>query len=828
MSVGIIDRIIINNEQNTDLQFKQLTGEEKLSSLYLFAIDFLSLRHDMDMNALLGKTMSIALLVGTGERRYLHGHISRIEFIGHYLHKEKYKIYRFLLRPALWYLTMNRDCRIWQGNTLPEIITSVLAEHAITIENRLSTRYYPYENCVQYQESAFVFISRLMEHEGIYYYFKHQENGHTLVLCDAIQAHQPFPGYGQIDYQQAGFGLNNPEEGIQGWSVAHEITADLCTLDDYDFRKPRAHLLEACKNQTSHAPNKADLFDWPGRYHDNQHGQFLAKIRQQTLEAGQQSISGLTTARGMAPGFIFTLRHGPCPADTPTYLITGMEYHIRDFRYGDDTLTPPAATENGRSEFTASFTLIPADVTWRPERVTPWPKTHGPQTAEVTGPKGKSIWTDKYGRVKLRFHWDRHGSADESSSCWVRVSSGWAGWKYGSVQVPRVGEEVIVDFINGDPDRPIVIGRVYNEDAQPPWELPANATRMGFMSRSKDGGANNASYLFLEDAPGRETFAMHAERDMTISVEGDHASSVAGNLTGRIDGQTSYTHAGPCATLKMGPDSQIFQLGKTCVISAGGRADVINGGDYRQVMGSTERMVSKTIRYHAGESISHHALDSLMFDAGNKIIYGQCLLPDGENQEARCENSALQTYRAHQQPDATQRHPQAGPHHNKQQPTHILYTKGKNTDIDGSDKLTISQDQTIEVKGAVTRNIHGDCDEHIGESLTVHADGEIQLHSDGKMSIEAKSLALKVQGDIETHSLNSLNIAAMSQNIDMTNFTMSQSAMHNHNLMMSTRMMSVVNTQMQMENVGINIAQGQLNIRTALLTLNTSALTLFI
>ncbi len=826
MAYKIINRIIIDNECPTDLVFKQLVGEERLSALFLFEVECLSLRIDMDMETLLGKDMALEIACTEGESRYLHGHIFHVEFSGRDSQTEKYNLYRFFLRPALWYLTMNRDCRIWQGYTLPDIIMSVLAEYHFSVENLLCCSYQPHENCVQYQESAFDFISRLMEHEGIYYYFKHHAAGHVMVLCDAPQAHGPFPGYETIAYEQPGFGVTELGEGIRRWSMSHRITPELCSLDDYDFRKPRAQLLEVCRNKASFAALKTGVFDWPGRYQDNRHGQFLAQIRQQALEAGQQTMSGLATARGMAPGFTFTLLNFPRPAVMAGYLITGMRYRLRDFRFQNGVSSSVSSPEEARAEFVADVEAVPAEVTWRPARVTPWPKTHGPQTAEVTGPRGQSIWTDKYGRVKLRFRWDRHGAGDDTGSCWVRVSSGWAGWKYGSQQVPRVGEEVIVDFINGDPDRPIVTGRVYNEEALPPWELPAHATRMGMMSRSKAGGRDNASYLYLEDSPGQETFAMHAERDMTISVEGDQHNDTDGNLTQRITGRTSSSHHGPCDTLKAGPDRQTFLLGKTGIIAGGGRADIINGGDFRQVQGHSERIVSNTIRQHAGETISQYAGDCLMFEAANKIIYGESLLADQENKG----NNALTTCRTGSVPDGQPvplRLSAVRPG-DERQPIHILYVKSKLTAIRGGDKLTVEKDRDIRIKGDASRHIDGKCDEYAKKDFSICSDAAITLCSAGEMRISADSLVHNVQKNIETHSMNSVHVACTAENINQINIAMSQMSMQTDNLVMSTKMVNIANTAMQMETIGINITQGQMDIRTALLNLNTSVLTLFI
>lgn len=823
MANNIISRITINNTCHPDLIFRQLTGEERLSSLYHFTVECLSTRDDLDFHTLLGNDMALEIPLAAGGCRYLHGHITRVEFAGRRPPREHYRLYRFSLRPTLWYLTLNKDCRIWQETALPDIITALLAEYHISIENALTRHYRPYENCVQYQESAFDFISRLMEHEGLYYYFKHTAGGHVMVLCDAPEAHRHFAGYDEISYQRPGFGLTERDEGIQSWSAAHAITAGLCILDDYDFRKPRAHLLEARPHQDSLATRKAEVFDWPGGHNDNRHGQFLAGIRQQALEAGQQKITGLTTARGMAPGHTFRINQCPRPVSDPVCLVIGMTYRIRDFRFFEDTVSPDQSPANGRSEFSADFETLPASLTWRPARKTPWPKTRGPQTAEVTGPPGKSIWTDKYGRIKLKFRWDRHGPGDDTGSGWVRVSSGWAGWKYGSMQVPRVGEEVIVDFINGDPDRPIVTGRVYNEDALPPWELPAHATRMGFMSRSKDGGIQNASYLFLEDAPGGELFALHAERDMRLSVEHDYQGDIDGNLAQKVSGRSAYTYLGPSHTLKAGPDSQIFQLGKTSMV-AGGRADIIQGGDYRQVDGNIERYASATLSCRVGATLSHSARENLMFDAGKRIIYGDSLPPGGS--DAHTGNDALRRYREAGPPQTGMHADEFRP--DRSRPTDILYSRGKTTHIEGEDNLTVARNQIHDIKGDAKRNVRGKSQEHSSDSLGIRSDADMSLESGGEMRVNAKSLTRKIQGAAETHALTSLNVAGTTQNIDGMNIAVSQTAIHTRNLMMSTKMVNIANTGMRMETIGVDIGQGQLDIRTTLLSLHTSALTIFI
>ncbi len=287
---------------------------------------------------------------------------------------------------------------------------------------------------------------------------------------------------------------------------------------------------------------------------------------------------------GIAPGHTFTLCNAPFAGDNGEYLTLDAHYFFEDNRY---------ASGDGETEQRIDFTVIPADIIYRPAAVTPWPKTYGPQTAQVVGPQGESIWTDKYGRVKVKFHWDRQAKGDDTSSCWVRVSSAWAGQGCGGLQIPRVGDEVVIDFINGEPDRPIVTGRVYNEANMPPRTLPAAATQMGFMTRSKDGSKDNASYLFFEDRAGSEAVELHSEKDMNVSVENDQTVNVAGKLTTTVakelnedvTGDATYHYHAKRTITVDGAESTTFNNGQAETIKFGRRLDIASGGDTVKVKG---------------------------------------------------------------------------------------------------------------------------------------------------------------------------------------------------------------------------------------------------
>ncbi|MGG6102438.1 type VI secretion system Vgr family protein, partial [Pantoea allii] len=285
-------------------------------------------------------------------------------------------------------------------------------------------------------------------------------------------------------------------------------------------------------NPVSPTPGSVDVYDWPGRFVEHGHGEYYARIRQEVWQVEHHMVSGSGTATGIAPGYTFSLLNAPHFSDNGKYLVTSAHYDFEENSY--------ASGDVGATRHNIDFTVLPAAVTYRAKPDTPWPKTHGPQTAKVVGPKGESIWTDKYGRVKVKFHWDRLAKGDDTSSCWVRVSSAWAGQGFGGVQIPRVNDEVVVDFINGDPDRPLIIGRVYNEASMPPWALPAAATQMGFLSRSKDGTADTANALRFEDKAGEEHLWIQAQKNMDTHVKNDSSHSVANNHSHYAGGNELY------------------------------------------------------------------------------------------------------------------------------------------------------------------------------------------------------------------------------------------------------------------------------------------------
>ncbi|WP_320730695.1 type VI secretion system Vgr family protein [Enterobacter sichuanensis] len=578
------------------LLFWKLSGREAMSESFALTLTLLGTDARIDRSKLLGQPVTVTIPTqNLLTSRYINGKVTRVAVSAVELSGTRYAVYQLTVEPDLWPMKRDRNLRIFQGQTVPQIVKTLLGEHQVNVEDKLTGSYRVWDYCVQYQESSLDFISRLMELEGIAYHFSHEADKHTLVLTDAATQHQPFSGYEVIPYHQTPSGGSTDEEGIGQWALEDSVTPGIYSLDDYDFRKPNAWLFQAQQNPASPKPGSIDVYDWPGRFVETGHAEFYARIRQERWQVEHQQIQANATAAGIAPGHTFTLTNAPFFSDNGDYLVTAAGYHFEENRY---------ASGEGETIHRTDFTVIPASVSYRPAQSTPWPRTYGPQTAKVVGPQGESIWTDKYGRVKVKFHWDRLAKGDDTSSCWVRVSSAWAGQGYGGVQIPRVGDEVVVDFINGDPDRPIITGRVYNDASMPPWALPAAATQMGFMSRTKDGSVDNANALRFEDKAGAEQVWLQAERNLDINVKNDESHATEKNRTQFV---------GENETLRVVKNQQAGVKGDVICLTGNSRSD--------KVVNNFIISAGNTLRLECGESAIELSKDGSVNIIGNNFNF---------------------------------------------------------------------------------------------------------------------------------------------------------------------------------------------------------------
>ncbi|HWT20335.1 MAG TPA: type VI secretion system tip protein TssI/VgrG [Variovorax sp.] len=542
------------------LLFRSMHGSEGLSQLFEFEVDLLSPSVSLDMKSVLGKPLSLEIQTA-GEPRFLNGQIVRFTMVGKEGGTSRYVLYRATVRPWLWYLTRTSDCKIFQNKSVVDILEEVFADYNFSFEKKLSGTYRQWEYCVQYQETDFAFVSRLMEHEGIYYYFKHEKGEHTLVLADDIGAHDTLPGYPKISYLAADRNPDPFQEVIDQWQVTEEIRPGTYVVDDYDFKKSKADLMGMRSQPRGNPHDTYEIYEWLGGFSEAEQGEHYSRIRLEEAQSQAERDVGHSSVRGMAPGYRFTMQNCPRQDDNREYLIVSVSYALREGGYESGAV---------ESHYSFSFAVQPTSYAFRPPRVTPMTRTNGPQTATVVGKAGQEYWVDQYGRVKVQFRWDRYGKSDENSSCWVRVSSAWAGSNYGAVNHPRKGQEVIVDFIGGHPDRPIIIGRVYNSDQMPPLELPAKVTVSGFVSRSQDGTPANANEFILDDAPGCELVRIHAEKDFELDVEADERDTIAGDRTTEITGNDTLTVGkARTTTVKAGLDHAMYRTGSKLEVSGG-------------------------------------------------------------------------------------------------------------------------------------------------------------------------------------------------------------------------------------------------------------------
>ena len=499
------------------LLLNEMGGDEELGRLFSYELQLNSLDANIDLNQLLGKPMSVSLQLADGGERYFHGLVARCS---QNIDQGQFASYQVTLRPWLWLLSRTSDCRIFQNLSIPQIIKQVFRDLGFSdFEDALSRPYREWEYCVQYRESSFDFVSRLMEQEGIYYFFRHEQDRHVLVLADAYGAHATVPGYTSVPYYPKDE-QQRERDHMHNWHLVQQVQPGSLELNDYDFQRPSASIDVRSAMPRPHTAGDYPLYDYPGTYVKSEDGEHYARTRIEALQTLHEQVEFSGNARGLGSGHLFSLTGFSRRDQNREYLILGARYYITQERL-------ESGGGAASAQFDSSLTCIDAQQSFRPLANTHRPIVKGPQTALVVGPKGEEIWTDQYGRVKVHFYWDRHDQSNENSSCWIRVSQSWAGKNWGSMQIPRIGQEVIVSFLEGDPDRPIITGRVYNAEQTVPYDLPENATQSGMKSRSSKGGSPaNFNEIRMEDKKGLEQLYIHAERNQDIVVEVDESHSV--------------------------------------------------------------------------------------------------------------------------------------------------------------------------------------------------------------------------------------------------------------------------------------------------------------
>jgi type VI secretion system secreted protein VgrG len=508
------------------LLFKCMQCSEALGRLSEFRIELASELGDIKIADVLGTGMTVSLDLPQGGKRHFHGIVTRFAYQGW---RDGKPSYLAVVRPALWLLTRSTDCRIFQDMTALAIVKKVIGAYggAVALDDSLvSTTPAQREYCVQYRESDFDFVCRLLEEEGIYYYFSHADGEHTMVLADGYGAHETVGGYDTISFRDEEKTPNVLEEAVTRLHPGGEIQPSVMVLNDFDFEKASSSSSGGLRVKSSMAApfgqQSYEHYDYPGRYNVADTGTGFARARMEALHGQGERIEAAASARGLTTGALFSLSDHPRDDQNRTFLVTSAETSITGVGYRSDGRKED---RNERLEFECSFQAIGKEHSYRPPATARKPIVQGPQTAMVVGKSGEEIWTDKYGRIKVQFHWDRLGKSDETSSCWVRVQQGWAGKGWGMMFVPRIGMEVVVSFLEGDPDRPLVTGCVYNGDAMPPYTLPADQTKSTIKSNTSKGG-NGFNEIRFEDKKDSEEIFVQAEKDFNRVVKNNDTLKV--------------------------------------------------------------------------------------------------------------------------------------------------------------------------------------------------------------------------------------------------------------------------------------------------------------
>jgi len=512
---------------------EQLMGTEGLSQLFEFNLALISQDAGIELKRLIGQPALLQIELAEGGTRPVHGYITCFSSNGSDGGLARYTA---TLSPWLWMLGRRFDSRVFQDLTVEQAITQVFATYGAlpTFEFRLSKALKPHSYITQYRESDLHFVQRLLENEGLFYYFEHTTEQHTLVIVDDSTVLQPLPLQPQIRYHSAA--VTETADAITAWSATRQLQSGRVAVQTFDYKQPGNLLpvsLDSVNQQGDVMP--LEIFDFPGQYTHGttDDGQALVRNRLEALEVQAKTFSGESNCRNLSPGYTFELLqhydHDQGSAEDRQFLLLSV-HHAAANNY----------LSGSEAYYSNSFTCIRRKIPYRSQLNVQRPVISGPQTAIVVGPPGEEIFTDDLGRVKLQFHWDRYGKHDDKSSCWVRVAQAWASGGFGAVQIPRVGDEVVVSFLDGNPDRPLVTGSLYNSRNTPPWSLPENKTQSGFLTRSTKSGAANANFLRFEDKQGSEQILIHAERCLDTEIEQDETHSVGANRNVTVEG--SQTH----------------------------------------------------------------------------------------------------------------------------------------------------------------------------------------------------------------------------------------------------------------------------------------------
>lgn len=712
-----------------NLQVKSIEGKEKLSGLFKFQMDLVANDGDLDFKKLVGQSVTAKLNVddggskGDGGFRYFNGIVTDFTYLG----SEYTDIFRYraTVRPWFWLLTRTTDCRIFQNKTVPDIIKEVFKlNNMVDFQQNLKATYREWEYCVQYNETDYDFVSRLLEQEGIYYYFKHEDGKHVMVMVDELSSHEDYPGFESVVFN-AGFAKGSiVEDSLHYCAATKHIKPGTYTIQDYDFKNPKADLLAKYKNdpESGYEYPLADpeIFNYPGEYVVRNEGNSYAEIRLQELQCRWDRTSAAGDCRGLAPGFTFTLKESPRSEQNKKYLTVSIKHKMRnsDYRAGQSNFESDEETIPYQCEIEA---IDAQKIRFRPPRVTPKPIVQGPQTAMVVGPSGDEIYTDEYGRIKVQFHWDRYGQNDENSSCWMRVAQIWAGTKWGGIHIPRIGQEVVVNFLEGDPDRPLITGSVYNANTMPPYTLEANKTQSGIKSRSTTGGsADNFNEIRMEDKIGSEELYIQAEKDENILVKNNKSENVGNNETITIGNDRTETVGHDETITVQNNRVETVQVNETLTVGTNRTRNV--GANESVTVGS-----SRTHNVGVNEMINIGIAQEITVGAAQAITVGaaQAVTVGG--------------------------------------PQSIEVGASRSLDVGSDYNVNVGSDRNSQIGNKESVNVGKEWVVDVGDSITLKCgSAQIVMKKDGTIQLKGNNISLKASGKIEAKASATLTLKGSS------------------------------------------------------------------
>lgn len=582
-------------------------GDEHISKLFNFHIEVLSENHDVAADDIVGKSATVT--IQNEHKRKFNGYIS--QFWQGEPEANDLRRYKMTMVPWLWFLQKTNNHRIFQEKNCKDIVSQIFADLGFNDFDFKASGGDKREYCIQHNESDFNFVSRLLEEEGIAYYFKHQDGKHVLHLVDQKNAYEVCDET-DLDYSQG----NNPNSQIQSWERIHEFRKGMWSLNDYNFKEPNNSLLAGEKTTSKFAKNKNfEHYEYPGLYKPGI-GSNLVKVRLDAEEVQKEMAEGASDCSSFYAGGRFKIKRHSNKNEKGEYILTDVHHSATDDSYYNGE-SPTVAYSN-------FFACIPSSVHFRPMMEHQRPTMKGPQSALVVGPSGEEIYVDEFGRIKVQFIWDREGKKDENSSCWIRVAQSWAGNQWGASFIPRIGHEVIVNFLDGDPDRPIIMGTVYNGKNKPPY---TSKTQSGIKTRStKSGTADNYNELRFDDKKDSEQIYIHAEKNMdtqiendeTLTVDNDRTKHVKHDENSNIDNDRNKT-VGKNQSESIG-DNKTISVGKNHSESIKKNSTIDVGENHSETIGKNSTLsVGKNIDISIGDNHTENVGKNMTVTVGKDL-----------------------------------------------------------------------------------------------------------------------------------------------------------------------------------------------------------------